>query len=145
MFKHVLFPVDGSEASQSVIKKCVALARENGARLTVLHVIPEFHILAYQTDMLVDTPELYRKDSEEHARSLLSRVEGEAIEQGVSCESSFINGDHPYEQIVRLAADKECDLICMASHGHTGVKSLLLGSETQKVLSHTKVPVMVYH
>ena len=144
MFKHILFPVDGSAGSRAIVKKCIALARENGARLTALHVIPQFHVLSYQPEMLVDTPELYRKDSEQQARALLADVEAEAKELGVACEALFQWGDHPYEAIVQLAADKECDLVCMASHGRKGVKGLLLGSETQKVLTHCQVPVLVY-
>jgi nucleotide-binding universal stress UspA family protein len=144
MFKHILLPVDSWSASQPIVQKCVKLARENGARLTALHVIPQFHVLAYQPEMLVDTPDLYRRDSEAQARALLAKIETEAREFGVPCDAMFVWGDHPYEEIVRLAADKECDLVCMASHGRRGVKGLLLGSETQKVLTHCQVPVLVY-
>ncbi len=144
MFKHILVPVDGSAPSTAVISKAIAFARESGATLTAVHVIPEFHVLAYQPEMLVDTPELYRKDSETRARELLARFEAEAREQGVPCTTVFEWADAPYESIIRVARDKQCDLICMASHGYRGFKGLLLGSETQKVLTHSTIPVLVY-
>jgi nucleotide-binding universal stress UspA family protein len=144
MFKHILVPVDGSAPSAAVISKSVTYARETGAKLTAIHVIPEFHVLAYQPEMVVDTPELYRKDSETRARELLAKIETEAKEQGVPCHTIFQWGDEPYEVIIAAAKDNGCDMICMASHGRRGVKGLLLGSETQKVLTHSTIPVLVY-
>ena len=144
MFKNILLPIDGSATSRDILGKCVRFARDSGARLTALYVIPQFHVLAYQPEMLADTPELYRADSEKQARALLAEVEAEAKAQEVTCEALFMWGDSPYEAIIALARDKGCDLITMASHGRRGVKGLLLGSETQKVLTHSTVPVLVF-
>jgi nucleotide-binding universal stress UspA family protein len=91
-----------------------------------------------------DTSEQYQKDSQAYAEQVLAKVQGAANEVGVSCTTLFMVNDHPYEAIVKAAKDKGCDLICMASHGRKGVKGLLLGSETQKVLTHTDIPVLVY-
>jgi nucleotide-binding universal stress UspA family protein len=144
MFKNILLPVDGAATSRDIVRKCIAFARESGAKLTALHVIPEFHVLAYQPEMLIETPALYKADSEKQARAILAGVEAEAKEQGVDCDALFMWGDSPYEAVIALARDRGIDLITMASHGRSGVKGLLLGSETQKVLTHSQIPVLVF-
>lgn len=144
MFKHILLPTDGSALSEMASQKCLALAKEVGAQVSAVYVVPQFHVLAYAPEVVTDTPEQYQKDSEAYARKVLSMVERAASEVGVACTTLFVSNDHPYEAIVQAAKDRECDLICMASHGRKGVKGLLLGSETQKVLTHTGTPVLVY-
>lgn len=144
MFKHILFPTDGSAMSETVSQRCVALAREMGAKISAFYVIPEFHVFAYAPGMVTDTPEQYHQFSEVSARKILDSVQRAADEAGVVCTTLFVANDHPFEAIVKAAQDHGCDLICMASHGRKGVKGVLLGSETQKVLTHTDVPVLVY-
>jgi nucleotide-binding universal stress UspA family protein len=144
MFKHILLPTDGSPMSEMASQKCIALAKEASANVTAIYVIPEFHVFAYAPNMVTDTPEQYRQYSEAAARKILGGVERAAQEAGVACTMLFVANDHPYEAIVKAAADTGCDLICMASHGRKGVKGVLLGSETQKVLTHTDIPVLVY-
>ena len=144
MFKHILLPSDGSPVSDAAVKKGIAFARETGARITAIYVIPEFHIVAIDPLMVIDTREEYVKDCEAHASRILSAIEAETREQGVSCQTLFLTSDHPHEAIIETARGKECDLICMASHGRKGMKGLLLGSETQKVLTHSQIPVLVY-
>jgi nucleotide-binding universal stress UspA family protein len=145
MFKHILFPTDGSAMSDMASQKCLALAKEAGAQVTVVYVIAEFHVFAYSPEMVTDTPEQYHKYGEASARKILGGVERAAHEAGVACTTLFVANDHPYEAIIKAAQDCGCDLICMASHGRKGMKGVLLGSETQKVLTHTDVPVLVYH
>lgn len=144
MFKHILLPTDGSAMSEMASRKCLALAKEQGAQVSAIYAVPKFHVFALAPEVVTDTSEQYQIDSEAHARKVLSGVERAANEIGVACTTLFVNNDHPYEAIVEAARERECDLICMASHGHKGVKGLLLGSETQKVLTHTGIPVLVY-
>jgi nucleotide-binding universal stress UspA family protein len=144
MFKHILLPTDGSAMSDMANQKCIALAKESGAQVISIYVIPEFHVFSYTLGIVNDTFEQYQKDSQIYAGKILAKVQDAANEVGVVCATLSMFNDHPYEAIVETAKDKGCDLICMASHGRKGVKGLLLGSETQKVLTHTDIPVLVY-
>lgn len=144
MFKHILLPTDGSAPSEECIRKCMAFAKESGAHVTGLHVTPEFHIVTYKTEMLEDTPEQFRKDSEEMARKHLALIEDLARQLDVPCAVTWSANDHPFEVIIQTATEKGCDLIAMASHGRKGMKGILMGSETQKVLTHSRIPVLVY-
>lgn len=144
MFKHILFPTDGSPMSERVSQQCLALAHETKAKVTAIYVIPAYHVFAYAPALVSDTPEQYKQASENHARKLLGQVEQAARVTGVQCDTVYVVADQPFEAIVKAAAEHGCDLICMASHGHKGVKGVLLGSQTHKVLTHTDVPVLVY-
>ena len=144
MFKHILLPTDGSAMSESASNKCIALAKEAGARISAIYVAPEFHVFAYAPEMVTDTPEQYRQYNEACAKKFLGYIERAAAEAGVACTTMSVANDHPYEAIVTAAREGGCDLICMASHGRKGLQGVLLGSETQKVLTHTDVPVLVY-
>ena len=143
MFKHVLLPTDGSPQSESAIQQGIELAKETHARVTGIHVVPEFHVFTYQPDKLEDTREQYAKDSQAKAAKILQAVETAARDAGVPCDTVCVTSDEPYEAIIRTADEQGCDLIAMASHGHKGIKGLLVGSETQKVLTHSHQPVMV--
>jgi nucleotide-binding universal stress UspA family protein len=94
--------------------------------------------------MLEDTQQQYAQDSIAHAKQYLDVIEAAAQKAGVPCGTSYIASDHPHEAIIAAAEEKGCDLIAMASHGRKGVNALLLGSETQKVLTRTRIPVLVY-
>lgn len=143
MFKHLLLPTDGSELSESAIRKGVEVAQAINARITGLYVIPEFHIFTYRTEMLEDTRDEYAQDCEAHAAQYLGVIERAAREAGVPSEKATATHDHPYEAIIKTAEERGCDLIVMASHGRRGVQGVLLGSETQKVLTHSRIPVLV--
>jgi len=144
MFKHILLPTDGSDLSLRAIERGVALAKAMGAQVTGFHATPTFHVFAYEALQVEFTREEYLRVSAEQAANLLGTVESAARAAGVACESVSTVSDHPYEDILRTATERGCDLIVMASHGRRGVKGLLLGSETQKVLTHGNVPVLVY-
>ena len=144
MFKHLLLPTDGSEASQATLLEGVRLAKELNARITGISVVPEFHVLTFNTMMIEDTREVFIAESRSQALKYLAVLNQAANESGVPCETEVMLGDHPYEAILRACESKGCDLIVMASHGRRGVQALLIGSETQKVLTHSKVPVLVY-
>ena len=143
MFKHVLLPTDGSPLSDDAIRMGVQLARTVNAKVTGFHVMPEFHVVTYKTEMLEDTRKEFARDSKVHAAHYLSAIKKAAEAAGVACETATATNDHPYEAIVNAAKRRKCDLIVMASHGRKGMQALLLGSETQKVLTHSHVPVLV--
>lgn len=144
MFKHFLLPTDGSAGSDVAIQQGVRLARDMGAKVTGIHVVAPFHTFTYRVDMIEDTEEQYEKESDERARKVLATIEQQARECGVPCDTVVVRSDDTYQAIVDTADQRGCDLIAMASHGRRGVRGLLLGSETQKVLTHSQLPVLVY-
>jgi nucleotide-binding universal stress UspA family protein len=144
MFKHLLLPTDGSTLSEQAAFQGVEFARQIGARVTALHVQPLFHVLTYRSESLEDTRDAYARDTQLHARKYLDVIVRMAAEARVACDVLSEVSDHPHEVIVQTADKLGCDLILMASHGRRGMAGLLLGSETQRVLTHAKVPVMVW-
>lgn len=144
MFKHILVPTDGSPLSENAIKHAVGLAKHCGAKLTALNVVPKFHVLTYDTEMLEATPKEFEQTSQEQSKQFLDIAEREAHTAGVDYDRVAVTSDHPYQEIISSAKQHGCDLIVMASHGRRGLEGVLLGSETQKVLTHSQIPVLVY-
>ncbi|WP_323002945.1 universal stress protein [Denitromonas sp.] len=146
MFKHLLVPTDGSDLSEATVNRAISFAKEAGARITFFYAQPDFPMPIYGEGALIDptTPEQFAKGAQEEADKILAsaRTKSEAV--GVPCDTDTAVNEVPYEAIIDAAERHGCDLIFMASHGRRGLASLLLGSETQKVLTHTKVPVLVY-
>lgn len=147
MYAHILVPTDGSPLSTKAAKSAIGLAKALGARITALHVIPAFTPPVYM-DGIVPYPELYssaeyKRSTEAYAKKMLAKVEERARAAKVPCATVFVTGEQPWRAIVRTARSKKCDLIAMASHGRGGVEAVLLGSETTKVLTHSKTPVLV--
>lgn len=145
MFKRLLLPTDGSELSMRAVRMGLELARTCQASVLALHVVPPFHTMSYMAEMLAATEATYTEESVARSEQFLEDISAEAKKAGVACETLSVTGDHPYQQIAQAAADRECDLIVMASHGWRGLNRLLLGSETHKVLLKTDVPVLVCH
>jgi nucleotide-binding universal stress UspA family protein len=143
MFNHLLVPTDGSALSEVAVQMAVTLAAENDASVTGLHVMPEFHVMAYGSEMLRDTEEKFVQANRERAEAFLAAVTKAATQASVICETVATTCAHPYEAIISIAIERNCDLIVMASHGRSGVRGLLIGSETQKVLTHSAIPVLV--
>lgn len=144
MFKHLLLPTDGSDLSERAVFRGIELAREIGARVTGLHVSPQFHLFTYRVDSLKDTREVFERDVREHAERYLEIVKKAARDAQVPCEVICKASDHPYQAICEVARENGCDLILMASHGRRGLAGLLMGGETQRVLTHSTVPVLVW-
>ena len=94
--------------------------------------------------MLEDTPAQYKERMQDHAKATLAPIAEAAQAAGVVCEALQVEHEHPYQAIIDTATAKGCDLIVMASHGRRGIGALLLGSETVKVLTHSKIPVLVH-
>ena len=144
MFEHILLPTDGSKLSEKSIKQGVRMAKTLKASVTALHVSPKFHTFTYQIDMLEKTSGDYAEACETKASNYLDFVKRVAAGAGVECDVVHVVSDQPFKEIVKIAQKKKCDLILMASHGRRGVEGFLLGSETQKVLTHSRIPVLVY-
>lgn len=144
MFKHILIPTDGSNLSLAAIQKGVTLAKSLRAKIIGVCVVPEHKYYLYQTDINAQEKEETAKHFKKEAGRSLAIIEKAAKDSGVPCETLCEIGGHPYETIIKVAEQKGCDLIMMASHGRRGLKGLLLGSETQKVLTHSRIPVLVH-
>jgi nucleotide-binding universal stress UspA family protein len=143
MYKHILIPTDGSQLSETAVKQGVALAKSLSAKVTGITVSLAFHTFALDPLMVSDPPEQYEKDCEARAAKYLGTIEEIAKAGGVPCDVVHVIADHPYQAIIDAAGTRGCDLIVMASHGRKGVAALVLGSETVKVLTHSKIPVLV--
>ncbi|MGZ5095844.1 MAG: universal stress protein [Burkholderiales bacterium] len=146
MFKHILLPTDGSKLSDRAVQRGIELAEALDARVTAVHVVPEFRMMADESFVLptsVDLRSRYEKEAKARALKMLDKIAARAQAAGVAYEGVVVVGDTPYESIIETAKKRKCDLIMMASHGRRGLSALLLGSETSKVLTHSKVPVLV--
>ena len=143
MYTNILIPTDGSDLAGNALRHGIALAKLIGAKVTVLTVLPPFHVLTTDARMIEDTPAQYQARMQEHGEKTLGVAAGAAKAAGVACETFQVEEEHPYRAIVAAAESKGCDLIVMASHGRHGISALVLGSETLKVLTHCKIPVLV--
>jgi nucleotide-binding universal stress UspA family protein len=145
MYK-ILLPTDGSDLSQKAIEQSVSFAKAFAAKIIGLHVVPEFHTsmrYGHYIPSNLSIKKMFEEESQARAQQVLASVEEEAKRAGLECECVTGFNDSIYEEIIRTAETQQCDLIIMASHGHAGITGLLLGSETAKVLTHTKLPVLV--
>ncbi|HET9403124.1 MAG TPA: universal stress protein [Burkholderiales bacterium] len=145
MFKHILLPTDGSKLSAKAVKRGIELAKKSKARVTVIHIVPEFKLMVDEgiTMLSAALKKRFEEEGRARAQKMLDDIARQARARGVRCTTLCVASDLPYLQIISAARKKKCDLILMASHGRRGLSSLLLGSETAKVLLHTKVPVLV--
>jgi len=143
MFKHMLVSTDGSAQSESAIRQAMALAKEYGARVTGLNVIQPFSVFAYDVQMIESADVNYMAQAQTRAERYLKAIDKAAKELNVPCATMAVTDERPYNAIIRTAKAQGCDLIVMSSHGRSGIKAMLLGSETQKVLAHSTLPVLV--
>lgn len=142
MYRNILVPTDGTDITAKAVQTAITLAKTLGATLTALSVKEPFPYSAISEMQPVPPQEFY--DAQERiAASRVKAVVDAAEAVGVTCHGATIEGSHPWESIVEHAKSQACDLIVMASHGRRGVSALLLGSETQKVLTHCSIPVLV--
>lgn len=146
MFKHILVPTDGSQLSSDTARRAIAFAREAGAKVTFFFAKPDYPVAFYGEGALIDptTPDKFAEMADQQAKEILAAHEAEAKAEGVVSATVSSVSDIPYEAIIAAAEETGADLIFMASHGRRGISGLLLGSETQKVLTHSKIPVLVY-
>jgi nucleotide-binding universal stress UspA family protein len=146
MFKHILIPTDGSRLAAKGIKAGVKLAKSLGARVTGVYVAAPYMPPIYGEAGLTLTglsQKEYAKMVERQAKKALAALEIEAGLAGVSCRLESVSEAQPWRGILRVARGRKCDAIVMASHGRGGLGGLILGSETARVLAHSKIPVLV--
>lgn len=143
MFKNILVTTDGSEFSERAFGHAADLAKICGAKLTAVTVTPPIQIIAIEGVVYPEDPEKFRQMTDAQAKAALDVVAKTAESRGVPCELVQLEAAQPYEGIIATAKEKGCDLIVMASHGRRGLSAFLLGSETQKVLTHSDIPVLV--
>ncbi|MCK6376098.1 universal stress protein [Zoogloea sp.] len=146
MFRNILVPTDGSELSASTVARAIDFAKEAGAKLTFFYAQPDFPTPIYGEGALFDptTPEQFSRAAAAEAEKILGLAKAAADAAGVTSVGDTVISEVPFEAIIASAERNRCDLIFMASHGRRGLSGLLLGSETQKVLTHSKIPVLVY-
>jgi len=143
MFKRILVPTDGSELSNKAIAAAIDLAKSLGATvvgMTTLEPYSYSNLSEYRPETLDD----YESRMDQIGAERLGRIADAAARAGVPVETVAAKSFSPFEAIIDTAKGKSCDLIIMASHGRRGLNAVLLGSETQKVLTHTSIPVMVF-
>ena len=145
MFKHILVPTDGSKLSLKAAKQAVKLAKTLGARVTGFYAIPDYSSSYYGDGYILRVPsaKAQAEAAQKQARKCLASIEVEAEVEKVPCDVFSVVSISPYEAIIDAAKRKKCDLIVMSSHGRRGLSALVLGSETHKVLVHSKIPVLV--
>lgn len=145
MFKHILIPTDGSKFSEAALRAGLQLAKEQGSEVTVLYVMPDYSALMYGSEgMVAYNPSELRKDAERTADKVLQAVQDVARAEGVACKTERTMNFSVHQAIIKQAEESHCDLICMASHGRKGIAGILLGSETQRVLVNSSIPVLVH-
>jgi len=145
MFKNILVPTDGSKLSQKAVNEAIDLARDFKATVTALHVFPKFSGSPYGTfgpaeDVL---EEAHRNQAHAEGDRLFATLRKSADAAGVPFDGVLVENNDVSQQVISTAKKRKCDLICMASHGRRGIAGVLLGSETNKVLTHSNIPVLV--
>lgn len=153
MFKKILVPIDGNELAQKALDEAIEYAGPAGAALTVVYVRPRTpiaHPVAFgdyfygEDDSRIFTPASVRERLEQRGNELLQAAAAKCSAAGLECETVMAVSDEPHEAIVETAEKQGIDLIFMASRGRSNLRSMLLGSETQKVLANSKIPVLVF-
>lgn len=146
MFKNILVPTDGSTLSRKAAKKAAEFAKKLGSRITGFHVAPAYRYNVYADYVPPDfiAPQDFSARTKKVAQRHLDVVKKAATDAGVASSCFYTTSDFPADEIVKAAKKYKCDAIFMASHGRTGLSRLLLGSEATKVLTHSKIPVLIY-
>jgi nucleotide-binding universal stress UspA family protein len=145
MFRRILVPTDGSKLSDKAVQAAIELAAACGGSIVVFHAYPQFYGGAYGTFEMANEvlAEAHQAQEKAVSEQLFAAAAAKAAAAGVDCAAVAVESDHPWEAILAAAKKRKCDSICMASHGRRGLAGILLGSETQKVLTHATLPVLV--
>ena len=144
MFKHILIPTDGSDLSRKALLYGVEIAKEGGAKVTALTVRPPYMVGSMDLIGAVGGQDVFEAETQRYADHALTQAKMAADAAGVKMEALQEVGDQPYRAIIECATSNKCDLIVMASHGRRGIAAIVLGSETVKVLTHSRIPVLVH-
>ena len=140
MYRHILIATDGSELSARAVEHGVRLALAVGAKVSILTVTESLHV---DSEQIEDARQVFVEHIKKRAEHTLAAATDVARASGVSVEAIQREGDRPHEIILEVAEARRCDLIVMASHGRSGFSAMFLGSETMKLLAHTRRPVLV--
>jgi len=143
MYKNILIATDGSSLSARAVEHGTNLAKAVGATALLLRVSERFHVFAFEAEQLEETSTSFKEHMQKQAERTLPEAAEIARSAGVEATTVHLEDDAPYQAIIRTAENQRCDVIVMAPHGRGGVPALFLGSETMKVLSHSKIPVLV--
>jgi len=143
MYRHLMVPLDDSPLAVEVVRQAVEFARTIGAKVTFFHAQADYGSSSLGALERVMSPASFNEHMAGEGRAILAKAEVVARLAGVPYESALMTSDRPHEAILSVAESRACDLIFIASHGRRGIKGLMLGSETQKVLQHTTIPVLV--
>ena len=145
MFKKILLPTDGSPVSRKSVKQGVAFAKVAGAKVVGFFSPQDYRTLMYSEYIppSLMSEEEFEAQAKKAAQKQLAFVEKTAKEAGIPYEGFYLSSIAPWEAIIEAAKKRKCDLICMGSHGRSGLAGLVLGSQTTKVLTHSKIPVLV--
>jgi len=148
MYKNILIATDGSELAHKAVDHGLGLAKSVGAKVTAVVVEAPFNVFdvrASRQQQISAEFEHHAQAVKQHATKVLGEVASAAKQAGLNCDTVQVEHEQPYEAIIKTAQDKGCDAIVMASHGRSGISAVLLGSVTNKVLTHTAIPVVVVH
>jgi len=145
MYSHMLVPTDGSKLSDKAVTHAIALAQALRAKVSFFYASPDYPLPAYADGVVYEpvSKREYNLLAKKEADKVLDRVTAKATAAGLECARVHAIAASPWEAILAAAKKSKCDAIVMASHGRSGLSALLLGSETQKVLTHSKLPVLV--
>lgn len=146
MFKHILIPTDGSTLSKKAITNGVKFAQSAGAKVTGFFAVPPYRPMIYEDFVPANfmSPKQHEEVNAKLAAKHLGVIEKECQDAGVSYQGMYVASEFPAEAIIDAAKAKKCDLVFMSSHGRRGIAGILLGSQTAHVLTHSKIPVLVY-
>lgn len=146
MYRHILIPSDGSELAETAVAAGIEFARSIRARVTGFTAVPEYKAPSHAELMAGNAISLdeHERRARACAEQVLRGIMQRATSAGVECVTDYVQCDRPYEAIIRAAEAHGCDLIFMASHARRGFSALVHGSETQGVLTHSRIPTLVY-
>lgn len=145
MYKRILVATDGSDLSRTAVRSAIELAAAVGAELVALYVVPRYPVSYFEGGITVPVDDIARTEKQwsDKGQAVVDEVQKEAEALGIKARGVVVQSDLVAESIMAAAAKHSCDLVVMASHGRKGIKRVLLGSETQHVLTHSTVPVLV--
>ena len=144
MFKHLLIATDGSPLSEDAARNAIELAKSLAARVTAMTVSLPYHVFTTHYVMVSDTEDVYNHECRNRAAGYLAAIKKAAGSAGIACDEVHVFNEQAHAAIIETAEQRGCDLICMASHGRTGLTVLVVGSVTMKVLTHSRIPVLVW-
>ena len=145
MYKRILVATDGSTLSRKAVRNALELAAATGAELVALYVVPRYPVSYFEGGISISSQDIARTEKQwaDQGQAVVDAVQQAAQLEGIKAKAVTTSSGLVAESIIKAVKKHKCDLIVMASHGRKGIKRILLGSETQHVLTHSSVPVLV--